>query len=177
MLNAIFQCSVSANTAMQVLVMYQFCWKVVLVRPPSPSSVQKTVFLARPHLGSCWGIDRASLVHTCTCRRTVRTTHVYMSPQIPQLKWHVSSPVVSAVLVSAVLADSFRVARVFGARDAPGWWPADSGGQSGVASNHPGDLTAFIIDCSWSWSGPGPLRQHGKHPCTVNGVIDDEHPV
>lgn len=44
------------------------------------------------------------------------------------------------------------------------WWAAGSRGQSGVASNHLGDLTAFIIDCSWSeLIRAGPLRQEGKH--------------
>lgn len=61
---------------------------------------------------------------------------------------------------------------VFGLRR-PEWLSADSGGQKGVARNHLGDLTAFIIDCSWSWSGL-PTQADGKQWCAVNSMIYDE---
>lgn len=61
---------------------------------------------------------------------------------------------------------------VFGLRR-PEWLSADSGGQKGVARNHLGDLTAFIIDCAWSWSGL-PTQADGKQWCAVNSMIYDE---
>lgn len=62
---------------------------------------------------------------------------------------------------------------VFGLR-LPGWLAADfGGGQKKVASNHLWDLTAFIIDCSWSWSGL-PTQADGKHWSAVNSMRLDE---
>lgn len=48
-----------------------------------------------------------------------------------------------------------------------------SGGQRRVASNHHRDLTAFIIDHSWSWSGLS-TQSDGNHWSSVNRTRLDE---
>ena len=58
--------------------------------------------------------------------------------------------------------------------DGQEWLAADfSGGQRRVAGNHLGDLTAFIIDRSWSWSGLS-TQSDGKHWSGVNRMRLDE---
>lgn len=163
--------SLSPSTSLVLIVGLFLAWQTenVSLECPKAISMWLSMCTVTPalRLHSCVHVVTYTCVFTCMCCQCTNKQQMFIFPH-RSCSSNDMWVYMFCQLSSCQLFDWL----VFGLRR-PEWLSPDSGGQKGVARNHLRDLTAFIIDCSWSWSGL-PTHADGKQWCAVNSMIYDD---